>query len=137
MDSQLEAQTTQFFQSLSQAVDSKEVSKMLVYFHQPTIFISNGAKIVCMNDEELRDQLGHYLENEGLALPYHHNPTVLQALRLSSNIYFVQVNWQWLADCDDHVLSERRSSYTLQKMKDGEFSIVVSVVDTETLEVTE
>lgn len=131
MDKSVELQAQSFFDALSGAVDARQVSKLVPFFHIPTIFVEEGVKNACVTTDQLQSQLSHYLENAALSEPYHHNPQVLQVLKLSSSIYFVQVKWQWLSDQSDAVMSERQSSYTIQSDADGGFTIVVSVVDGE------
>lgn len=129
MGNEIEQQTQGFFDSLSEAVDAHQVAALIPFFHIPTIFVQEGVKTACVTTDELNRQLAHYLENAALTAPYHHNPEVLHVIKLSSSIYFAQVKWQWLNNDDNTVMSERQSSYTIQKNGNGGFTIVVSVVD--------
>jgi hypothetical protein len=55
-------------------------------------------------------------------------PIINQILRLSDSLYFTNIRWR-LMDCHNLVIITWATSYTLQKMEDGQLKIIVTVVD--------
>jgi hypothetical protein len=55
-------------------------------------------------------------------------PIINQTLRLSDSLYFTNMRWQ-LIDSNNEVSITWATSYTLQRMEDGQLKIIITVVD--------
>jgi hypothetical protein len=94
----------------------------------PNIIIGDHSKKVFNSKHELEHLFmgfNRVLAKKGIAR-YH--PIVNQTLRLSDSLYFTNMRWQ-LMDHKDDIIISWATSYTLQKMDDGQFKIIITVVD--------
>ena len=123
-----QSQLETFFTTMRDNVNTANVEALAEQHHIPTVFVNEGDKHICANAEEVRKQLNVLLEETVNSVSQGLDFSLLQSIRLSEKIFFVQVKWTWQRkDTEDMV--RRITSYTLQEVSPSVFDVVVSVTD--------
>jgi hypothetical protein len=117
-----------FFSHMRNNLASKDVDALVEQHHIPSIFVNEGDKRICANKDEVRQQVESVIEKAAFLKAESFQCDLVQTIRLSEKIFFVQVKWLW-NDAQNNEALRRITSYTLQEVEPDEFDVVVSVTD--------
>lgn len=120
----------QFLTEFAQAFTLNEPEKAVEFCSLPSIIIGDNGKRVVNSKSELAafyTQFITTLQKSGIVK---FEPTVNKTMRLSDTLFFTNIKWQ-LYDKNNTLFVQGSSSYTLQKMENGDFKIIITVIDDE------
>lgn len=121
-----DAQT--FLTDYAEALDSHNIERLTDFCLLPTVVMNDQQKILFHNREQLTKACATLIEQMIQAKVVKNTPKLSQAIRLSDTLYFIKMRWLFL-DKSDTVLFSCPTSYTLQKVGENGFKIIVAVVD--------
>ena len=123
-----QAQLQGFFSAMRDYLAAHNIDGLVEQHHIPSVFVNEGDKSICANSDEVRQQLSSVIDNASLLQAQRFDFSLLQTIRLSEKIFFVQVKWSW-RDAENNEALRRITSYTLQEVSPSVFDVVVSVTD--------
>ncbi|MFT6992408.1 MAG: hypothetical protein ACJASL_004408 [Paraglaciecola sp.] len=94
----------------------------------PTIIMNDKNKRVMTSDEELEHGFSRMFTNFSQLGIKKFVPKLQQTMRLSDSLFFSKMRWQFY-DEHEQLCFSCATSYTLQKMLDNRFKIIVAVID--------
>lgn len=117
-----------FLNRFAEAVMNNQLDVAINYCVIPNIIVGGKFERVINSIEELSSvfaKLNGALVNKNVS---HVVPIIKQVMCLSDSVFFTNIRWQLMNQHKD-IIASWASSYTLKKMEDGEFKIIVTVVD--------
>ncbi|MFQ3236874.1 MAG: hypothetical protein ACI9C4_002448 [Paraglaciecola sp.] len=117
-----------FLTDYAQALDSQNVEQLTNFCLLPTVVMNDQQKILFKDREKLIKVHGSLIEQLVEAKVAKNTPKLSQVIRLSDTLCFIKMRWLFL-DKNDGLLFSCPASYTLKRMGDNNFSIIVAVVD--------
>lgn len=121
-----EAQT--FLTDYAKALDSQDIEKLTDFCLLPTVLMNDQQKILFHNREKVTTAYRSLIEQMVQAKIVKNTPKLTQAIRLSDSLCFIKMRWLFL-DSSDSLLFSCPTSYTLKRVADNGFKIIVAVVD--------
>ena len=124
------SQSEQFFEHYQQALNAADPVVISDFHLLPSIFVNDDSKVVCSsNDSLLKVNQGIVDSLMNLAID-ECQAQVMQAMRLSDKVTFCSVRWKLCGQKHPQPIT-CNCSYTSQTLPDGEYKIIVSVMDDE------
>lgn len=122
----IDAQT--FLLEYAEALDTRDVDRLTGFCLLPTVVMNDQQKILFNNQAQLTEACETMMQRMAQAKVVKNTPKLSQAIRLSDTLYFIKMRWLFL-DKSDTLLFSCPTSYTLQRVGDNGFKIIVAVVD--------
>ena len=124
------SQTEDFFENYAETLALHDAKALSKHHLLPCVFMLDDDKRIIHEPEEMIRLNKSYIEALEALNVVKHKALVNQAIRLSDNILFANVRWQF-KDKDDKTVYSGQCSYTLQQVENDELKIIVEVIDDE------
>ncbi|MFT6897670.1 MAG: hypothetical protein ACJA13_002081 [Paraglaciecola sp.] len=121
-----DAQT--FLTDYAKALDSQDIEQLTDFCLLPTVVMNDQQKILFNNRAKLIRAYRSLVEQMVQAKVVKNTPKMSQVIRLSDTLCFIKMRWLFL-DESDNLLFSCPASYTLKRVGDNRFNIIVAVVD--------
>lgn len=117
-----------FLDVYAKALNTFDVKKVASFYLPPTIIMNDEGKKVMTCEEELQQSFSRMFAKFNQAGIKKFVPKLQQTMRLSDTLFFSKMRWQFY-DEQELLCFSCATSYTLQKMPDGQLKIIVTVID--------
>jgi hypothetical protein len=117
-----------FLDAYAKVLNTFDAKKIASFCLPPTIIMNDNSKKVMANEEELEKAVSRMITQFTKVGVKTFVPKLQQTMRLSDTLYFSKMRWQFF-DQNDDLCFGCATSYTLQKMPDNQFKIIVAVID--------
>lgn len=117
-----------FLETYANALNSFDYKKVASFCLPPTIIMNDKNKKVMESDEDIEQSIIRMYAKLNKAGIKQFVPTLQQTMRLSDSLFFSKMRWQFY-DEKEQLCFGCATSYTLQKMPDRQFKIIVAVID--------
>jgi hypothetical protein len=117
-----------FLDAYAKVLNTFDTKKIANFCLPPTIIMNDNSKKVMANEEELEKAVSRMITQFIKVGVKTFVPKLQQTMRLSDTLYFSKMRWQFF-DQNDELCFGCATSYTLQKMPDNQFKIIVAVID--------
>ena len=118
----------QFLEDFAANLNTNKLTSATQFCLLPSIIIDDHSKTVLNSHadiEKVYKQFVDGLNSQGIVKFV---PEVKQTMRLSERLLFATIRWH-LYDHSEQLRMSGSSSYTLQKMPDQQFKIIITVID--------
>ncbi|MBL4630901.1 MAG: hypothetical protein JKY14_06995 [Paraglaciecola sp.] len=120
--------STQFFNLYAQALNTFNSQEVASFCLAPTVVMSDLTKKVMVSKDEVEQTFSRILKKLDQAGIKTFEPKLQQTMRLSGTLFFSKMRW-YLYDQQQQLSFSFAASYTLQKMPDEQFKIIVLIID--------
>lgn len=124
------ASSSEFFENYAKCFEVGDTEQAASFYFLPTVIMNDTDKSVFSRKEDLVVRIQGLLDSLTAIGIRHYDTEVCQTMRLSENILFSNVKWQFL-DAQGAKVFGCFTSYTLQRQDDDSLKIIVSVIDDE------
>ena len=125
--------TQAFFERYAEAYEKYDPKAVAELYFIPAVIMSDDSKDVFTTNADVTMYVERLMDKLRLIGAAKFNPDVCQTMRLSENILFSNVKWDFSTE-DNQLIFSCFVSYTLQSI-DGELKVVVTVMDDEEREI--
>ena len=126
----MSSQTETFFENYANALNIRSAQELAHYHLVPCVFMVDESKNIYHDMADIEGVFKRLLNAFESRRIVSYAPQVNQAIRLSENILFANVRWQFCNSEKETVIS-CHCSYTLQQVDENKLKIIVEVIDDE------
>lgn len=122
------AAVQRFLEDFAATLNTNNLTSATQFCLLPSIIIDDHSKTVLNQHSDIEKVFKQFIQGLNAQGIVKFVPEVKQTMRLSERLLFTNIRWH-LYDQSEQLRMSNSSSYTLQKMPDQQFKIIITVID--------